>query len=332
VLGLCFVISHTIFLSEQYFLGIAFMSTPKSTHRGFTLVELLVVIAIIGVLLGMLLPAVQAAREAARRTQCSNHLKQIGLGLHNYHSATNRFPFGIGGTGNKYSAISQILPYLELPNIHEAIDFRRPITDSVNSTARLSEQAVFRCPSDLSNTQPSAGGAINYCPNKGTSIRWQDTAANGVMFLNSNTSFRDLLDGSANTAAFSERIVGDGSNGMISLDSDTFLSTGDPNSPDHAVEMCEGVDTSNLVNQFPQFMGAPWIDGKHGYQHISSPNSRSCGFQPNGKATMAATSRHAGGVYVLMCDGSVRFVTENIDRLVWRAAGTRNGGEQDGGL
>ncbi len=308
------------------------MSAKKSIHRGFTLIELLVVIAIIGVLVGLLLPSVQAARESARRTQCSNHLKQIGLGLHNYHAAMNCFPFAIGGTGNKYSALSQILPYLELTSVHESIDFSRSITDLVNNTARLSDHSLFRCPTDLSNSQPTAGGAINYCPNKGTTIRWQDPLANGVMFIRSNTSFRDLLDGSANTAAFSERIIGDGSNGMISPDSDTFLSTSDPTSSDEALQMCDAVDTSDLANQFPQFMGAPWIDGKHAYQHISGPNMRSCGFQPSGKATMTATSRHIGGVYALLCDGSVRFVTESVDLSIWRAAGTRNGSELESGL
>ena len=304
----------------------------RSRHSGFTLVELLVVIAIIGVMVGLLLPAVQAAREAARRSQCTNNLKQIGLGLQNYHAATNRFPFGMGGTGNKFSALSQILPYLEQSSVHETINFSRPINDPVNSAARLAELSLFRCPSDLANAQPTAGGAVNYCPNKGTTVRWQDTQADGVMFLRSSTSFKDLLDGSSHTAAFSERLVGDGSNGMISLESDAFLSTADPLTADDAVQMCAAVDVTDLANQFPQFMGAPWIDGKHGYQHISGPNARSCGFQAAGKATMTASSRHIGGAYVLMCDGSTHFVTDSIDLNLWRAIGTRNGGETVGEL
>lgn len=299
----------------------------RRRYSGFTLVELLVVIAVIGVLVGLLMPSVQAAREAARRMQCSNHLKQIGLGLHNYHAAYGRFPFAIGGTGNKYSAVSQFLSSMEQTAVHGEIDFARPITDPVNAAARLTEIPLFRCPSDLDNRQPMAGGAINYCPNKGTSLLWQDTRANGVMFRQSETRYRDILDGTSYTAAFSERIIGDGSNGMNSPDSDVYRSTLNPLTQDEARQFCRDVDVSDLANQFPQFMGAPWIDGKHAYQHISEPNARSCGFQPARKATMAATSRHLGGVHVLMCDGAVRFVTESIDLEAWRNAGTRNGGE-----
>lgn len=296
-------------------------------YRGFTLVELLVVIAIIGVLVGLLLPSVQAAREAARRMQCSNHLKQIGLGLQNYHAKFTRFPFAIGGTGNKYSALSQFLTTMEQVAVYGEIDFTRPINDPVNAAARLTEVPLFRCPSDLDNSQPMAGGAINYCPNKGTSLLWQDTHANGVMFRQSETRFRDILDGTSHTAAFSERIIGDGSNGMNSPDSDVYLSRRNPLTQDEARQFCNAVDISDLANQFPQFMGAPWIDGKHAYQHVSEPNARSCGFQPARKATMTATSRHLGGVHVLMCDGAVRFVTESINLEVWRGAGTRDGHE-----
>ena len=158
---------------------------------------------------------------------------------------------------------------------------------------------LFRCPSDLANAQPTSGGAVNYCPNKGTTVKWQDTLADGVMFLQSTTGFRDVLDGTANTTAFAERLIGDGSNGMSSPDADTYLSTSDPITADEAVTFCAQVDVTNLANQFPQFMGAPWIDGKNAYQHIGPPNERSCGFQPSGKACMTASSRHIGGAYVL---------------------------------
>ena len=93
--------------------------------------------------------------------------------------------------------------------------------------------------------------------------------------------------------------------------------------------MCYATDASNLAFQFPLFMGAPWLNGRHTYLHVDVPNRRSCGFYPT-KATMPASSRHTGGVNLALCDGSVRFVSENIDLALWRAVGSRSGGEVAG--
>jgi len=305
----------------------------KPVRTAFTLVELLVVIAIIGVMVGLLLPAIQAAREAARRMQCSNNLKQIGLGLHNYHGSYNMLPFAWGGTrppagSPGYSALSQLLPYIEQAALYERIDFAKPLTDTFNTPARLTEVATFRCPSDLDNPQPQTGGATNYMANVGSQHIWQDPLRQDGPFLRARQlRFRDILDGTSNTAAFAERMLTDGSNGMISLDSDVFLGSGDPATPDEAISMCYATDVTNLASQFPIFMGAPWINGQHVYLHVDVPNRRSCGFFPI-KATMPASSRHIGGAHMLRCDGSVQFITQSVNLALWRAVGTRGGGER----
>jgi len=201
--------------------------------RGFTLIELLVVIAIIAVLIALLLPAVQAAREAARRSQCVNNLKQLGLGLHNYHQAINSFPLGKskGQTNNTagqydgwtdWSAQAMMLPYMEQTPIYNSINFNylagHDVGGNTNSTAYNAQINVFLCPSD-----PNAGGTTGntnsyrgsigtttdvnkyYVNNNGDNSASQST---GVFTYFNVYGLRDIIDGSSNTIAFSESLAG----------------------------------------------------------------------------------------------------------------------------
>lgn len=311
------------------------MSRTSRHRRAFTLIELLVVIAIIAVLIALLLPAVQQAREAARRTQCKNNLKQLGLGLHNYHGSFNCFPFGQLNSAKGYSAISQMLPYFDQAPLYNLINFSLAYNDPANNAALVAVLPALRCPSDGNNNLSGQGGPTNYMANKGSGVIWQDATGpntgmppqTGVMFYNSSIRIGDITDGTSNTAAFSERMLADGNNSIVSPIADVFFSPASPATPDDAIAMCAAVDINDLSNQFPLFMGAPWIHGQHTYLHINGPNSRSCGFFTVLRANMPPSSRHVGGVHVQLCDGSVRFVSENIDRVVWRAIGTRAGGE-----
>jgi prepilin-type N-terminal cleavage/methylation domain-containing protein/prepilin-type processing-associated H-X9-DG protein len=303
---------------------------------GFTLIELLVVIAIISVLIALLLPAVQSAREAARRIQCVNNVKQICLALHNYQESRGTLP-GADMVFNvtELSALTNVLPYLELGNVYNSVNFDFSYQDPNNYTAMMTVVSGFICPSDLPDSIPSLGGQTNYMANMGSGIVWQAPVGvnagmpspNGVFYGNSATSFAAITDGLSNTTFFSERVLADGNNAIVSPIADVFFSPGFPMTPDDAMQQCQAVDINNLANQFPLFMGAPWLCGQHIFLHVTPPNTRSCGFFIALRAVMPPSSHHPGGVNVGFGDGSVKFIKDPINLQIWRALGTRAGGE-----
>lgn len=294
----------------------------------FTLIELLVVIAIIAILIGLLLPAVQKVREAASRMKCSNNLKQIGVALHNYHSANGQLP--TGGDALGFSTHAYLLPFMEQDNLYKTINFTVAPTAAANAGPLGTPVSTFLCPSDPSIV-PAGQGGNSYVWNYGSDILFRSNTGSGP-FVFAGTSFKltDIGDGTSNTAAFCERRKGDFNNGTITLTSDLFnaASAGSPTTPDQANALCIGFNPTDPSTQFRSDYGSQWLQALHYtmYQHIGVPNAKGCAFPPS-NAAMNANSAHINGVNLLLCDGSVRFINNGISLSSWRALGTRNGGD-----
>lgn len=319
-------------------------------RKGFTLVELLVVIAIIGILVSLLLPAVQAAREAARRMQCSNHVKQISLALHLHHDAKRKFPpiLTTGSSGATYSTqhnwIAYTLPYMEQSAVWSMIQFpTRPLADPYYTTSNVDNSALgnsidqnnvpasrhwiptFICPTDPvgSIRQPiSEGGRAptNYVGNQGASVNF--TAGDGIFYRNSNVRFAEIIDGTSNTYLLSECLRGDFD---INTLRDNYVGVRN---------VSNAADISTCQTLIPNFSdrGGVWIGGQalnSTFVTARPPNDRrvDCWGPSFGSTNFVARSFHVGGVNMGLCDGSVRFVSSNVDAILYASMGTRAGGE-----
>ena len=296
-------------------------------RRGFTLIELLVVIAIIGVLIALLLPAVQAAREAARRSQCNNNLKQLGLGIHNYHGTFNTLFIGRQGNPRRTWAFS-VLNFIEQQPLFNSINFTTDFYQPANTTAIKVNVSVYDCPSDPNAnaieepTSPYPRAKANMMVNWGNTQQGQDGSndpfagpVDTVMFIRAPFTSENALglqsitDGTSTTLAMAEVIVGKNTaNGSDHR--------GDVYNDDNNCCVFEAYTTPNskLPDQVP--------GGFCQYPSFVNPpcNGNSPGFN-------AARSFHRGGVNVLFCDGSSRFVRDSVSTLVWRALSTCEGSE-----
>jgi prepilin-type N-terminal cleavage/methylation domain-containing protein len=297
-------------------------------RKGFTLIELLVVIAIIAILIALLVPAVQKVREAAARSQCQNNLKQLGLALHNFHDGHKHFP--PGGDANSIAAQAYLLPYVEQQSVYKLIDFTQSASSATNATALSQKIPTYLCPSDPCASMPMTFPGNNYVFNYGSDIKWGATDTQGVFFFGGQwTKFASITDGTSNSAAFCERRMGDFNNAVATNLTDLFANIGYPgNDVDLAVSMCQGIDPTNLAYQWRSDYGGYWIRIWHMtlYTHAGPPNMRSCAYPPD-RMMMVANSAHTAGVNLLLCDGSVRFISNGISLANWRALGTRNGND-----
>ncbi|MCI0639609.1 MAG: DUF1559 domain-containing protein [Gemmataceae bacterium] len=300
-------------------------------RSGFTLIELLVVIAIIAILIGLLLPAVQKVREAAARVQCQNNLKQLGLAMHNFHDTFRHLPSA--GDAKGFSAHALLLPFIEQANLQKLINFNLPVNDPANAAAAATQVPIFTCPSDPQSIPPTGLGVTNYMANYGSNHRFLSDGdiSNGIFYWNvRGPKFAAIIDGTSNTAAFSERRLGDWSNSTATVATDILRPGVPAATSDDAMTICQSIDPTSLSYQWRSDSGSGWIKGKTLttlYLHVGPPNVRSCGFPENSTAMFNASSAHTGGVILLLCDGSVRFVSDSVNLNTWRALGSRNGGE-----
>lgn len=290
----------------------------KRSHKlGFTLVELLVVIAIIGVLVALLLPAVQAAREAARRAQCTNHLKQIGLALHNYHDTLQTLPSGwIMKAGNEaeWGWPALLLPFAEQQPLHEQLGVMRRrlwdvVRDPTDQKLLQTKLKMYRCPSDITPALSPAGlsglachrhfqcsscdinfelAANNYMGNagffdpNGVTEHNTEILRTGVLHANRAYNFKDITDGLSQTIAVGERDF-----------------------------RCRaGVWAGSRNPPGPDMWGSYHIRGRVSVK-VNDPRQPPT-FCSETSCTEGFGSLHPGGAMFLFCDGSVHYISNGI--------------------
>jgi prepilin-type N-terminal cleavage/methylation domain-containing protein len=337
--------------------------SPKVAYRGFTLIELLVVIAIIAVLIGLLLPAVQQAREAARRVQCKNQLKQIGIALHNYLDALSVFPpticVGTGG-GGEWSMHARLLPYADQANMFNGIDFSQNYNQT--STAfpygiKTMRVPFMICPSDPQDRMRlnSSGNPDHYPHTYGANLgTWlvYDPATgqhgDGAFGPNSKTGANSFTDGMSNTLCFSEvkawtpyarnassplganLAAPGGISNVCSYVSGAAQFQADSGHTEWADGRAHHVGFTTTMGPNTDVL---CTNGSNGVQDVDYSSQREDNPEGTPNRTYAAVtsrSHHVGLVNSLLMDGSVRSVSENISLTVWRALGTRAGGEVPG--
>jgi prepilin-type N-terminal cleavage/methylation domain-containing protein/prepilin-type processing-associated H-X9-DG protein len=314
----------------------------SKSNRGFTLVELLVVIAIIGILVALLLPAIQAAREAARRSQCINNLKQVGIGMQNYHDTNKKLPAGnfscCWGTWQM-----TILPFIEEQQLADLYQFSPKIypvylpnyrydSEDPSTTPPVKNLQVCQtripnltCPSDEPQLRQNGIAQHNYVVNYGNTnhIGWDIGTVKylGAPFAGDDQTkpyppievkFREISDGLSKTLLASETVQGQAGDARALTWwgwGAVFETYDPPNS--NAADIIQGLSTD--------------------CQPID-PNPPCAPMSAGGIMRAAARSRHSGGVNAVMLDGSVHFVVDDVDLAAWRGASTIKGEEVYQGL
>jgi prepilin-type N-terminal cleavage/methylation domain-containing protein len=321
----------------------------KTRKRGFTLIELLVVIAIIAILIALLLPAVQQAREAARRMQCRNNIKQIVLACHNYESTYGSFPPGgivrynagstptatnfctIGSDRTQAPWTVMILPYIEEANLYSRFDFSLRFTgssniagDPPNSTLFALQMPKYQCPSDPESTTgvnnsnylgvqgggppvstPAQAGQAPCSTQAGTRVFFQS----GIIYQNAKTRIADITDGTTNTYMIGES---------------RYMPTRTMRADGFHAGWASSLKVDNAF-AVPTTFAAAVLNINA--QRACGPGIADC----FSFVSRLFGSRHVGGCHFGIADGSVQFVSENVDINVYRQSANRADGLPIGG-
>jgi prepilin-type N-terminal cleavage/methylation domain-containing protein/prepilin-type processing-associated H-X9-DG protein len=312
----------------------------------FTLIELLVVIAVIGILIALLLPAVQKVRESANRTKCVNNLKQLGLALHNYHDVNLAFPYGMidkindTSTGFRICWAHLLLPYIEQDNLYHILKPQMDTTiatgaggnGAINWTNNQTIIPAYLCPSDSANGKILNGGGNqgffgNYVLCAGNTAFGDATAStqlNGMFYSLSKTRIADVTDGLTNTVMASELIVVPNQNG----DPASCASGGYDYRGAYYNSISGGALFDTLYPPNEHTVG-DYIWNRCSVQQpgSSQPVAPCAGCTLINATQINARSYHPGGVNAALADGSVRFISNNIQTTTWQQLGSRSLGE-----
>lgn len=342
--------------------SVKFLGISRRRH-GFTLIELLVVIAIIAILIALLLPAVQQAREAARRTQCKNNVKQLGLALHNYHDTFLTFPPGgvssvtVGAPYQGWGWNLMLLPYLDQAPLYNQFNFSNSMQFTITNqpTLMATNIGALRCPSDVGQnivnyvdvsptvaaagvTQTNLFGRSSYLGVVGWSLTPvnpsglivntppQTSTYRGIFGGNSRVNIGAMTDGTSNCIVIGERYTpnaGGSSPGPQPVGHGVWAGCPNPLTVDGLASIFG--DTAATTNLAPNAATAQLASGSTSYRINGNNNGTA-----NRGQTSGFGSLHVGGCHFLIGDGTVRFISENLDTTIYRNLGTINDGNPIG--